>query len=60
MILLRANNELRTVFGRMLKAMKVNVAWTGNFVVLNNFLILSGSVKRKSIIGKTLRPVVSL
>lgn len=45
MILLRANNELRTVFGRMLKAMKVNVAWTGNFVVLNNFLILSGSVR---------------
>ncbi len=45
MILLRANSELKTVFGRMLKAMKVNVAWTGNFVVLNNFLILSGNVR---------------
>lgn len=45
MILLKANDELKMVFGRMLKTMGVNVAWTGNFVVLNNFLILSGSVR---------------
>ncbi|MCI8300116.1 MAG: hypothetical protein HFI69_07175 [Lachnospiraceae bacterium] len=45
MILLKANSELKNIFGRMLKAMKVNVAWTGNFVVLNNFLILSGNVR---------------
>ncbi|MEY8391220.1 hypothetical protein AALA98_07595 [Lachnospiraceae bacterium 45-W7] len=45
MILLKANSELKNIFGRMLKAMKVNVTWTGNFVVLNNFLILSGSVR---------------
>ena len=45
MILLRANSELKNVFGRMLKAMKVNVAWTGKFVVLNNFLIMSGNVR---------------
>lgn len=45
MILLRANSELKNIFGRMLKAMKVHVVWTGKFVVLNNFLILSGNVR---------------
>lgn len=45
MILLKANDELKTVFGRMIKTMGANVAWTGNFVVLNNFLILSGNVR---------------
>lgn len=45
MILLKANSELKNVFGRMLKAMKVNVVWNEKFVVLNNFLILSGSVR---------------
>ena len=45
MILLKANSELKNVFERMLKAMKVNVTWTGKFVVLNNFLILSGTVR---------------
>lgn len=45
MILLKANEELKTVFGRMIKTMGVNVAWNGKFVVLNNFLILSGSVR---------------
>ena len=29
----------------MLKTMDVNVVWTGNIVVLNNFLILSGKVR---------------
>lgn len=45
MILLKANEELKSVFGRMIKTMGVNVAWNGKFVVLNNFLILSGSVR---------------
>lgn len=45
MILLKANNELKTVFTRMIKTMGANVVWTGNFVVLNNFLILSGNVR---------------
>lgn len=45
MILLKANEELKSVFGRMIKTMGVNVAWNGRFVVLNNFLILSGSVR---------------
>lgn len=45
MILLKANSELKNVFGRMIKAMGENVTWTGNFVVLNNFLILSGNVR---------------
>lgn len=45
MILLKANEELKSVFGRMIKTMGVNVAWNERFVVLNNFLILSGSVR---------------
>ena len=45
MIQLKANSELKKVFGRMLNTMGVNVVWTGNFVVLNNFLILSGNVR---------------
>ena len=45
MILLKANEELKSVFGRMIKTMGVNVTWTGKFVVLNNFLILSGNVR---------------
>ena len=45
MILLKANSELTNIFSRMLKTMDVNVVWTGNIVVLNNFLILSGKVR---------------
>lgn len=45
MILLKANEELKSVFGRMVKTMGVNVTWTGKFVVLNNFLIMSGNVR---------------
>lgn len=45
MIVLKANGELKSVFGRMIKTMGVNVTWTGKFVVLNNFLILSGNVR---------------
>ncbi|MFG6383037.1 MAG: hypothetical protein K1V96_02125 [Lachnospiraceae bacterium] len=45
MILLKANNELKNVFSRMIKTMGVNVVWSGNFVILNNFLILSGNVR---------------
>lgn len=45
MILLKANDELKNVFGRMIKSMGANVTWTGNFVVLNHFLILSGNVR---------------
>lgn len=45
MILLKANEELKSVFGRMIKTMGVNVSWNERFVVLNNFLILSGSVR---------------
>lgn len=45
MILLKANDELKNAFDRTIKAMGINVVWTGNFVVLNNFLILSGNVR---------------
>lgn len=37
MIVLKANEELKSVFGRMVKTMGVNVVWTGKFVILNNF-----------------------
>lgn len=63
MILLKANSELKNIFSRMLKTMDANVVWTGNFVVLNNFLILSGNVR--SMIfnfdkGKALTNVIEL
>lgn len=63
MILLKANSELKNIFSRMLKTMDANVVWTGNFVVLNNFLILSGNVR--SMIfnfdkGKVLTNVIEL
>lgn len=45
MILLKANNELKNVFSRLIQTMGANVVWGGNFVVLNNFLILSGKVR---------------
>ena len=45
MILLKANNELRNVFARMIATMGAKVEWKGNFVVLNHFLILSGRVR---------------
>ncbi len=45
MILLKSNKELYHVFGRMINTMGANVAWTGNFVILNHFLILPGNVR---------------
>ena len=45
MILLKANNELKNVFTRMITTMGAKVEWKGNFVVLNHFLILSGRVR---------------
>ncbi len=45
MIVLKANEELKSVFGRMVKTMGVNVVWTGKFVILNNFLIMAGNVR---------------
>ncbi len=45
MIVLKANEELKSVFGRMVKTMGVNVVWTGRFVILNNFLIMAGNVR---------------
>ncbi len=45
MILLKSNGDLHNVFSRLIKTMGVNVAWTGNFVALDHFLILPGSVR---------------
>lgn len=45
MILIKANGELKTVFTRMIHTMGVNVTWTGTFAVLNNYLILPGTVR---------------
>lgn len=45
MILLRANDELEEVFKRLIQTMKINVAWTGLFAVVDNYLILQGEVR---------------
>lgn len=45
MLLLKANPELKKVFGTLVKATKVPVTWTDTFVILNNSLILAGDVR---------------
>ena len=45
MLLLKANPELHKVFGRLVKAMKVPVAWTDTFIIMNNSLVLAGDVR---------------
>ena len=45
MILLRANDELRETFERMIGAMKAPVEWNGIFAVIDNYIILQGEVR---------------
>ncbi len=45
MILLRANHELEEIFKRLIQTMKINVAWTGLFAVVDNYLIIQGEVR---------------
>lgn len=45
MLLLKANPELKKVFGRLIKAMKVPVTWTDTFIIMNNSLVLAGNVR---------------
>lgn len=45
MLLLKANPELKKVFGKLIKAMKLPVTWTDFFVITNNNLILTGEVR---------------
>ncbi len=45
MILLRANDELRQTFERMIGAMKAPVEWSGIFAVIDNYIILQGEVR---------------
>ncbi|MCM1386539.1 MAG: hypothetical protein NC231_04365 [Bacillus sp. (in: Bacteria)] len=45
MLLLKANPELKKVFGTLVKAMKVPVTWTDTFIIMNNNLILAGDIR---------------
>ncbi|MDE5930944.1 MAG: hypothetical protein K2H40_00455 [Lachnospiraceae bacterium] len=45
MLLLKANSELQKVFGKLIKTMKVPVAWNDILVISNNSLILAGDVR---------------
>lgn len=45
MILLRANQELKQTFDRLIKTMKVPVQWSGIFAVIDNYVILQGEVR---------------
>ena len=41
MIVLKSTDELRKVFGKLIGTLSVPVEWDGNFVVMDNFLVLS-------------------
>lgn len=45
MILLRADQELRQTFTKLIQTMKVPVEWNGTFVVIDNYIILQGEVR---------------
>lgn len=45
MILLRANNELKSAFSHLISTMKLKVEWNEIFVIINNNLILPGNVR---------------
>jgi hypothetical protein len=45
MILLRANQELKQTFERLIVTMKLPVEWNGIFVVVDNYMILQGEVR---------------
>ena len=48
MIVLKSTEELKKVFGRLIGTLSVPVEWDGSFVVMDNFLVLSG--KERSVI----------
>ena len=45
MLLLKTNPELKKVFEKLIKAMKLPVVWTDFFIITNNNLILAGEVR---------------
>ncbi len=45
MILLRANQELKYTFDKLIETMKVPVEWTGIFAVVDDYMILQGQVR---------------
>lgn len=45
MILLRANQELKLTFDKLIQTMKVPVKWSGIFAVIDNYIILQGEVR---------------
>lgn len=45
MLQLRANEQLRVIFQRLIKTMGVSVDWKDMFIVINNNLILLGKVR---------------
>lgn len=45
MILLKANNELKSAFSHLISTMKLKVEWNEIFVIINNNLILPGNVR---------------
>lgn len=45
MIFLKATPDLKNIFERLIRTMKVNVEWNGIFIAHNNLFILPGSVR---------------
>lgn len=45
MIILKTNSEMKVTFERLIKTMKEPVEWSGQFVVVGDYLILHGRVR---------------
>lgn len=45
MILLRANQQIKDTFEKLIATMKIPVTWNGIFVVIDNYIILQGEVR---------------
>lgn len=45
MILLKANQDLKYTFDKLIETMKVPVQWTGIFAVVDDYMILQGQVR---------------
>ena len=44
MVWLKANENMKSVYNRLIESMKVDVKWKGEFLIVDNRLILPGEI----------------
>ena len=44
MVWLKANENMKSVYNRLIESMKVDVEWKGEFLIVDNRLILPGEI----------------